>query len=242
MKNCRSVLGLFFLALIMAISSCGVKTIQGSGEILSETRDVSGFDEIELEGLGRVILIQGEEESLTIETDDNLLQYITTNLRGRELQIKFKNKINLVPTEAIIFRIYLRDLKSITASGGVAIEGGRLSLGNLEVMLNGAAMVKVDWLTATELKIVGNGVGNIVFAGEVERQEVELNGLGNYTAPNLQSQITEIVIGGAGNAVVWAEDTLDVEINGTGDVSYFGSPTLIEDLGFGGDLNHLGDK
>ncbi len=242
MKKSRSVLGLLILVLAMALSSCGPQTIQGSGFLFTESRDVSGFDQIELEGMGRVILTQGEEESLTIETDDNLLEYIRTNIRGRKLQIKFKKNIDLVPTESIIFRIHLKDLKSITSSGGVAIESGRLSLGDLEITLNGAAAVNFTWLTATELTIVSNGVGNIVLAGNVERQEIELNGQGNYTAPDLQSQSTDIYIGGAGNAVLWTEGTLDVEINGNGDVSYFGSPEVnYKDSGFG-DLKHLGDK
>ncbi|MEZ4663689.1 MAG: DUF2807 domain-containing protein [Caldilineaceae bacterium] len=37
---------------------------------------------MELSGSGDVILTQGETKSLTVETDDNIMQYVTTNVRG----------------------------------------------------------------------------------------------------------------------------------------------------------------
>ncbi len=232
----------FNVVMILVLGSCGVQTISGSGVIISESREVHGFTRIELKGMGRVILTQGDEESLNIEADDNLLQYISTNVRGQYLQIKFDRSRNLVPTNPVIFRINVIDLNAINFSGAASFESQRLAIEQLEITLSGAATVDVDWLTATELKIVSDGDGNIVLAGNVGMQEVELNGSGNYTAPNLQSQITDIVIKGAGNAVVWADDSLDVEINGNGDVSYFGSPEVnYQDSGFG-DLKSLGDK
>jgi hypothetical protein len=242
MKISKKILVSVRLVLVMALSSCGVQTISGSGVITSESRDVSGITRIELDGMGRMILTQGDEESLTIETDDNLLQYITTDVRGQSLQIKFEKNMNLVPTESIIIYVNLKNLSAISLSGGTSIESKRLATERLEITLSGMATVNVDWLTATELKIVSDGTGNIVLAGNVGRQEIELNSLGNYTTPNLQSQITEIVVGGAGNAVVWAEETLDVEIDGKGDVSYFGTPEVnYKDSGFG-DLKSMGDK
>jgi hypothetical protein len=238
MKISKKILVSVRLVLVMVLSSCGVQTISGSGVITSESRDVSGITRIELDGMGRMILTQGDEESLTIETDDNLLQYITTDVRGQSLQIKFEKNMNLVPTESIIIYVNLKNLSAISLSGGTSIESKRLATERLEITLSGMATVNVDWLTATELKIVSDGTGNIVLAGNVGRQEIELNSLGNYTTPNLQSQITEIVVGGAGNAVVWAEETLDVE----GDVSYFGTPEVnYKDSGFG-DLKSMGDK
>ncbi|OGO16907.1 MAG: hypothetical protein A2Z14_01960 [Chloroflexi bacterium RBG_16_48_8] len=68
------------MVIILVLISCDIQTIQGSRNIITEARDVGGFNRIELEGMGKVILTQGEEESLTIEADDNLMEYITTEV------------------------------------------------------------------------------------------------------------------------------------------------------------------
>jgi DNA-binding NarL/FixJ family response regulator len=49
---------------ILAITACNVRTVRGSGDLITETRDVSGFDSISLSGSGEVILaIIGQQKS-----------------------------------------------------------------------------------------------------------------------------------------------------------------------------------
>ena len=57
--------------------------IEGSGDVITETRDVAGFRRIVLVGEGNVIITQGDSESLEVTTDDNLMQYIETSLNGK---------------------------------------------------------------------------------------------------------------------------------------------------------------
>ena len=42
--------------------------------IRTETREVSGFDRVDLAGFGDLVLTQGEEESLTIEASPDILE------------------------------------------------------------------------------------------------------------------------------------------------------------------------
>ena len=52
-------------SLACAVPSVGIRTIKGSGNVVTEERTVSGFDRVALSGFGKVIITQGEEESLT---------------------------------------------------------------------------------------------------------------------------------------------------------------------------------
>jgi len=56
----------------------------------------------------------------------------------------------------------------------------------------------MDSLTASDLVVTVSGAGNVELAGEVEAQEVNLNGLGNYVAPDLESQAATMRISGVG--------------------------------------------
>ena len=49
------------------------KSVQGSGNIILEEREVSEFNKVHLKGSGNVFLNRGEKQSLTIKTDDNIM-------------------------------------------------------------------------------------------------------------------------------------------------------------------------
>ena len=230
-------------SLACAVPSVGIKTIKGSGNVVTEERDVSGFDRVALSAFGEVIITQGDEESLTVETDDNLMQYIETQVRDGTLELGFTDDdILLRPSKSIIFRLSVIELTALDSSGAGLFEIDELDADRLEVTLSGAGDIRMSSLTATHLAVTVSGAGNIELAGQVKTQEINLNGLGNYNAPDLESQAATVRISGAGSATIWVYDTLDVTISGAGNVEYFGSPNVTQDISGVGKVTSRGDK
>ena len=71
------VVGLLALA-VLPLCACNFTAVRGSGNVVTQERQVSGFDSVALSGVGEVFITQGDKESLTVETDDNLMRYIQT--------------------------------------------------------------------------------------------------------------------------------------------------------------------
>jgi hypothetical protein len=219
---------LTLIVLITASLACtvpsipsGIRTIKGSGNVVTEDRDVSGFDSVALLGFGRVIITQGDEESLTVETDDNLMQYIETQVRGGTLELGFTDDdLLLNPSDSIIFRLSLIDLTALDSSGAGKFEIDELETDRLEITLSGAGDITIDSLSATDLVVTVNGAGNI----------------------DLESQTATVRVPGAGSVTVWVHDTLDVTISGAGGVEYYGSPHVTQDISGVGSVTSRGDK
>jgi len=234
------------IVLITASLACaiplGVNTVRGSGNVVTEAREVSGFESVALSGVGQVIITQGDEESLTIETDDNLMRYIETEVRNGRLELGLARNTIPIPSQSIIFRVSVVDLTGLDSSGAGSFEIGKLDTDRLKVTLSGAGDVGIDSLRATDLAVTISGAGDVEVGGQVEAQEIDMSGLGRYSAPDLESQKASVRISGAGGAVVWAQDTLDVEISGAGNVEYYGSPTVTKDISGAGRLTSRGDK
>jgi hypothetical protein len=240
-------MGLLALIVLVAGSlACdiplGVRTIRGSGNVVTEERQVSGFDSVALSGVGRVIVTQGDEEALTIETDDNLMRYIETEVRNGTLELGLARNTIPIPSQSIIFRVSVVDLTGLDSSGAGSFEIGKVDTDRLKVTLSGAGDVGVDSLSATDLEVTISGAGNVELTGQVEAQEIELSGLGSYNAPDLESRAASVRISGAGNTVIWVLDTLDVTISGAGNVEYFGSPEVTRDVSGAGRVTSRGDK
>ncbi|MCP4539300.1 MAG: DUF2807 domain-containing protein [Chloroflexi bacterium] len=238
--------------------------VRGSGDIVTEDVPVSDFDRVALDGIGDVIITQQETESLSIETDDNILPYIETKVRNGTLIISLtseaRNK-NLDPTmieisvgmqevaglsiggAGDIFASSLDvDRLQLDVNGAGKINVGELDATELSVGFNGAGSVEVDALNAEESSVSINGAGDVSLTGQVERQEIAVNGAGDYHADSLKSQTCNVEVNGAGSVTVWATESLDVRIGGIGNVSYYGNPRLDTSLYGIGRLFSLGER
>ena len=108
--------GLLAVAVLL-LSACQITTVRGSGNVVTEEREVSGFEGVALSGVGQVIITQGDEESLTIETDDNLMRYIEGEVRNSRLELRIADNTIPIPSRSIIYRVGVIDMTGLDSSG-----------------------------------------------------------------------------------------------------------------------------
>lgn len=245
--NRKSVL--FILPLIaLVLMSCQLanvnitrNTVRPSGDVKSETRDVSGVERVVMEDLGKLTIIQGEEEGLTIETDDNILPYIESRMRGSELVLEVQDGVMISGSTTIRYTLKVKDLNRITVAGAGEVQADRLVVDDLDLNVAGSGNISIDTLEAGELRADSSGSGNFSLAGKVDRQTITINGAGNYNAADLESASARLTINGAGNITVWATGTLDIQVNGFGNVNYYGEPEVSQRITGGGGVKSLGE-
>jgi predicted small secreted protein len=225
--------------LVIVLSACNV--VRGSGDMVTETRDVSGFDSVDLSGSGDVIITQGEGESLTIETDDNVMEHITSEVRGGTLRLGTKELISVSPTR-LVFTLGVDDLNAADVSGSGSIEADSIETDSLEIDVSGSGDVKVDSLTAGDLGVRISGSGDVQLAGEVSEQDIDISGSGNYRAGDLLTETTVISISGSGEATLWTTESLDADVSGSASINYYGNPTVTSSSSGSSDINGLGEK
>ena len=235
------VAGLITLVVFL-LSACGIGTVRGSGKLIAEARDVRDFDRVDLSGSGEVLITQSEEESLTVETDDNIMQYITTEVKGRTLELGVDIKGKGISPTRLRFTLNVKDLVGLNISGSGEITAGGLDTERLDVSVSGSGQVRVDSLKAENVDVRISGSGDVELAGEASRQDVDINGSGDYRAGDLRGETVEITISGSGDTTVWATGSLDVSINGSGSAEYYGSPTVDHSGSGSGKLQSLGEK
>jgi hypothetical protein len=214
LKSSLLLLGVIF---IIAVTTAMVLGVRGSGNVIRETREVSGFTKIVITTPGDVVIRQGERESLTIEGDDNLLPYYITEVDGDTLTIRTKPNTTILSLARLHFEITVQDLESVE--------------------LDGVANIALDEIDVAALHIQMNGTGNISATGSAQMQTVETNGAGNYDASDLITDSTKIWVNGVGNATVNAAETLDVSVNGLGGVEYIGKPSVSQHINGLGYIN-----
>ena len=237
----RYKMAMALLALSIAVSGCTL----GSRRVVTETRDVADFDEVVLEGIGELTIIQGEQESITIEAESNVIDRITTEVRGGTLFIGMRSSgfgLGVIPTRGVHYELTVSDLHGLELTGVGSIQVPALRTETLDVNIHGAGAVRIRSLIADRLVVEHTSVGACEIEGQVDRQIVDLTGAGNYDAADLETERTDVTVSGVGKATVWANDTLDVKITGAGSVAYYGDPELTERVTGVGSVKGLGER
>ncbi len=230
------------------VSACGIPYInvtRGSGVITTQNREVGGFDSVQVDGAGQIIILQGEEESLEIQAEDNIIDRLTSEVQGNTLVLGYRDSVwrnSIIPTKRIIYTLTIDDLSEITINGAADLEIDSLETGALALTINGAGQVTIDQLSAESLNVKIAGTTDMTIAGQVTQQLVSIEGAGNYKAGDLQTSTTSIEIDGLGSATVWASENLDISIDGGGNLRYYGSPNVTQEINGFGDIDNLGEK
>lgn len=190
--------------------------VRGSGNVITESRPVAGFDSISFHGAAQLLIDQNGTESLSVEAEDNLLPHLISEVSGRQLNLGVQPGVTLESTRPIIFRLSVRELRKIKASGSGEIEAKNL--------------------TGESLEIDQSGSFDMNLQGRATRQAIDLSGSGSLNAGQLDSTEVSVDISGSGDVVVRASSRLAARISGSGTVEYIGDPTITKEISGSGDI------
>lgn len=226
-----AVVGLMVTLMVSGCSwSDGDGALKGSGTVVTESRAVAGFSAVDLRGVGILRVTQGAAEALTIQTDDNLVPLITTEVRNGTLVIAIDTKDHPhgVDPTTLIYDLTVTSLQALSVAGAAQVEGRSLTAGELHLDMEGAARVDFNQLQATTLHVTSAGGSAFTLAGTVDTQEIVITGAGEYQAKALASRTATVRITGAGHASIAVAEALDASIDGAGVIEYVGSPAVVQ--------------
>jgi hypothetical protein len=218
--------------------------VRGSGDVVTESRKVSGFDSVSVEYPSQVSIKQGTAESLKISAEDNLLPNLKTEVKNGTLEIFYKQTgdEHVNPTKPVVITIIVKDLSEVdfSSAGELTLDG--LKTDTLDVSLSGAGSLELNEIDIKKLSVNLSGAGGTTASGTADDLDVNISGFGDFKGADLHSQTASVHISGTGGATVWVDDQLDVDISGAGSVNYYGSPDISKQVSGVGGVNHQGDK
>lgn len=206
------------------------KTINGDGNLKKETRHVSDFTSLFSRGPMDVQINYGTSNSITVQADENLLQYIDARVENGKLIIQPRKNINLKSHSKIIVYVSMTKINTLQLSGSGNINGSGAfeNDGETNMMVSGSGNIKVNSGNFEKLGLYVSGSGNIdLKGGSANELNVAVSGSGNIDCSNVPTENAEVKISGSGNAKVNASKSVSANISGSGNVFYKGEPDNI---------------
>jgi hypothetical protein len=189
--------------------------VQGSGNVVTETRDVSGFDEIVVLGSGDVAVDVTGVESVVIEAEDNIMPLLTTEVRSGRLELGSESSFST--NRGIKYTITVVSLDGVEISGSGDVTAAGIDTDSFEVKISGS--------------------GDVRAVGVATQLEVGISGSGNYAGEDLVASVGDVQISGSGTAVVNVADELDAGVSGSGRIEYLGDPAVEAETSGSGEIS-----
>jgi len=235
-----AIVALFTFAGLWALIS-SIDSIDGSpsGDVVSESRNVSDFNRVELRGSGNLIIDQTGEESLEIEADENLIGRIETRVIGDTLRIRVKDRWLVWPfwsSNRIKYHLSVDELERISISGSGSVKTKSLEADSLGLHISGSGEGDLS-VDVKRLDVSVSGSGEFILSGKAGKQKLTISGSGDYDAKELKSKTADITISGSGKGIVNATEELDIIISGSGDLQYLGRPSINQRISGSGDIS-----
>ena len=200
------------------------KKVRGNGNVINSSRTVPAYDKIGVSGSFDVKLISGKEGELTIKAEENLIDYLITEVKEGHLKIKWKKGINIKTSKKILITIPFETIEEVALSGsGDIFSDDLIEANNFKLALSGAGDINLK-LKVNTLKSAISGSGDINLSGSSTDFECKISGSGDIKAYELVSATADIHIAGSAGVEVDVTELLKVRVSGSGNVKYKSNP------------------
>ncbi len=200
------LLSLFVIGVVVSGCRMWGWGVRGNGHVKEETRTIEEFREIQVSGAFSVKVDVGDEPSLSISCEENLLKYIRTYVKGNTLYIDTRKSIS--PRKEIKIYLTTTELNRVESSG--------------------ANSIYVEGINSDEFDVELSGACSMDASGKAGRLDVEVSGAGHFDSKDLKAEDVTVSVSGAASSNVYASESLRASVSGVGTINFYGDPKRVK--------------
>jgi hypothetical protein len=190
---------------------------------VEQKRTVSDFNAIEVGGAFKVTLSQGNENAVTVISDEENIDRIITEVSANTLEIYARGIRNASKLEV---NITCKTLERLEISGAAQVSTtGMLAAENFVLEASGASKATLT-LNVNTMKSEISGAADVKLSGNANNLNSEVSGAGHLKATELETSSAKLEVSGAANAKINAKDEVEAEVTGAGSFNNIANPPI----------------
>ena len=221
------------LAIILFVAtvftSCGIdmfNRIDGNRNVISEKRNIDNdFTRVKVSSGIDLYIKQGSKASLTVEADENLHDYIITEVDNGMLKIYVEGNIWRAKARKVYLTVTtLEELRA--TSGSDVVSENVLKAKDLEVSTSSGAdmRIEVDAINVTSSSSSGS---DLRITGKSESHSSNASSGSSVKAYGLESRDVTARVSSGADISVFASKSINARASSGGDIRYKGSPEKV---------------
>ena len=243
----------------------GGETVKGNGNIVTQTLDISAFNDLSIALPATVNFTVSNDYTCTVRVDENIFEYLDIKMKDNELHLgkKQANKNTRLKATEFVIELTAPSLKEIDLAGSgtlnvlsplageemeVNIAGSgdivlheTVSVNSIDLSVAGSGDLLSNELVADKLEANIAGSGDLkVVSGTVREAKANVAGSGDIVL-TCEIENLEADIAGSGDIKARVNGKLKYGIIGSGDIGYYGNPVVEGEKVGASSVKRLGD-
>ena len=208
--------------IVIATITCQAqtKTVIGNGNIKTEERNLAPFNSINVSSGIEVDLKQGENQSVVVQTHENLLEHIITKVEGGVLIIHSEVNIRSANDKHVKLFITMKEVRSLCASSAVDITGiSPIKADKLDITMSSASNIDID-VVANEINVNISSAGNVILRGNADILKADVSSSGELNAYRFTTSEANVSASSSGDAEIYVTEKLTTQASSGGGIYY----------------------
>jgi hypothetical protein len=224
---------LLFTLIFSACNHCE----DGSGNVISMTRNVPSFSSVKIIGSFFVTVKKDSVSKVEVITDDNIQPYVLTYVDGKTLTVEtnYRKCIKKSTIMRINISVPLYEKIELRGSGNIAgidtIKGD-----HMQISLKGSGNIRAI-LKANNLNADIDGSGHIELYGTTNSMTESVDGSGFIEAFGLSTNTANAHVSGSGLIQTHVVSSLNATVEGSGNITYAGNPVVNSSIDGSGSIS-----
>ncbi|MFV0590540.1 MAG: head GIN domain-containing protein [Draconibacterium sp.] len=198
-------------------------SVKGNGNVVEDNRQLSDFDAIKASRGMNVYITMSDTYKVVVKADENLLEYIETELDGDVLMIRSNANIRNAKAKAVYVSLpRLEALKS--GSGSNVFSENTLEVNDIDISASAGANIKLT-LEAGNVQASASAGSNIFLDGKANFIGAKASSGSNIKAGDLKCKKAEVKVSSGANIWTSAENSLTAKASSGGNICNTGNPS-----------------
>jgi len=227
MRNLRLITVAIAVVAISCSADCQSRpTVRGNHNVTRTERNAEPFTGIKVSSGVDVYLKQGDNQNIVVEADENLHEYIITEVKGGVLHVYTEANIRDAEKERVY--VTMKEINKVeTSSAGDIVGESPVRSERLELSASSAGDINLE-IYAKEVNIDLSSSGDMTLIGETDNLKADLSSAGDLNAFELKTRETDISVSSAGDADINVSEKITARASSAGDINYKGDPKYVD--------------
>lgn len=236
MKSIAKII--ILLLVIVSTTSCVLTGMKGNNHVTSEERTPnSSFDGIKVSQGINLFLIQGNDEKITVETDENIQDILITKVNNnRILEVYFDKNIRKATTKNVY--VTAKNINLLSTSSGASLTSEEpIKSETVQLKSSSGSSIRVE-IISNDISSSSSSGSSIKIIGKTTSFLAKSSSGSTIRAERLEAAEVEAKASSGANINVNASEVLDATASSGGSVNFEGTPKkLIKNTSSGGSIH-----
>lgn len=198
----------------------------GNGNVITEERPVTAnFDEVKGSAGLDVFLTKGTENKIVVEADENLMEFIETEIKNGKLHVTSRENIGRSKSKKVHVT-YVQLSKVASSSGADVIVNSVLENDYITLDASSGSDLEVEVFAKEVIAETSSGA-DLIVSGKAVNLQADASSGSDLDAKDLYVVTCKAEASSGSDVTVHVKETLEVKATSGADINYYGEPQVI---------------